>query len=84
MSKELLPRLGSDFDQYDYYPDYFSPHTYWNSEQLWKFIGVPFDVVSEAIRNVAQDFREQLKDGLRFLLPGSTPPPGWGGNRKGK
>lgn len=81
---ELLPRLGSDFDQYDYYPDYFSPHTYWNSEQLWKFIGVPFDVVSEAIRNVAQDFREQLKDGLRFLLPGSTPPPGWGGKRKGK
>lgn len=79
---ELLPRLESDFEQYDYYPDYFSPHTYWNSDQLWKFIGVPFDVVSQAIKNVAQDFRDQLKDGLRYLLPGSTPPPGWGRKRK--
>ncbi len=79
---ELLPRLGSDFDQYDYYPDYFSSHTYWSSEKLWDFIGVPFDVVSDAIKSVAQDFRDQLKDGLRFLLPGSKPPPGWGSKRK--
>jgi len=50
---ELLPRMGSDFDRYDYYPDYFSPHTYWNSNQLWQFIGVPFGVVSQAIQNVA-------------------------------
>lgn len=79
---ELLPRLGNSFEQYDYYPDYFSPHTYWSSDQLWQFIGVPFEVVSQAIRNVAQDFREQLHDGLKFLLPGSKPPPGWGTERK--
>jgi hypothetical protein len=81
---ELLPRMGSEFEQYDYYPDYFSPHTYWNSDQLWQFIGVPFDVVSQAIKNVAQDFREQLKNGLRFLLPGSQPPPGWGSKQRRK
>lgn len=81
---ELLPRLESDFNQYDYYPDYFSPRTYWNSEQLWDFIGVPFGVVSQAIKNVAKDFREQLHDGLRFLLPDSEPPPGWGNARKRK
>jgi hypothetical protein len=79
---ELLPRLGSDFEQYDYYPDYFSKHTYWHADKLWDFIGVPFEVVSQAIRNVAQDFREQLHDGLNFLLPGSKPPPGWGNKRK--
>lgn len=79
---ELLPRLGSSFEQYDYYPDYFSPQTYWCSDQLWKFIGVPFDVVSAAISNVATNFREQLHDGLKFLLPDSKPPPGWGIERK--
>jgi len=66
---ELLPRLGGSFEEYDHYPDYFSTETYWTSEQLWKFIGVPFGVVSEAIRTVAQTFREQLKSGLRDLLP---------------
>jgi hypothetical protein len=81
---ELLPRLGSSFEQYDYYPDYFSPHTYWNSNQLWQFIGVPFDVVSAAISNVAKDFRHQLHDGLKYLLPGSEPPLGWGTARKQK
>jgi hypothetical protein len=80
----LLPRLGSGFEQYDYYPDYFSPHTYWISDQLWRFIGVPFDVASQAIRNVAQSFREQLHDGLKFWLPGSQPPPGWRTERKRK
>jgi hypothetical protein len=81
---ELLPRTGSEFEQYDYYPDYFSPQTYWNSVQLWEFIGVSFDVVSVAIRNVAQDFREQLHNGLSLLLPGSKPPPGWGDKQKRK
>lgn len=81
---ELLPRAGSDFDQYDYYPDYFSSHTYWSSEKLWQFIGVPFTVVSEAIASVAEEFREQLTDGLTYLLPNSTPPPGWGRKRKKK
>jgi hypothetical protein len=78
---ELLPRLGSGFEQYDRYSDYFSPLTYWDSNQLWQFIGVPFGVVTQAIKNVARDFREQLKGGLTNLLPGSHPPPGWG-NRK--
>jgi len=68
---ELLPRVGSDFDRYDYYPDYFSAYTYWSSEKLWSFIGVPFQVVTKAIESVAQEFREQLKDGLRSLLPDS-------------
>jgi hypothetical protein len=79
---ELLRRLGSSFEQYDYYPDYFSPHTYWSSDQLWQFMGVPFDVVSAAIKNVAESFRKQLHDGLDFLLPGSKPPPDWGIERK--
>jgi len=70
---ELLPRLANSFEEYDHYPDYFSTHTYWTSEQLWKFIGVPFDVVSEAIRAVAQDFRDRLKSGLRDLLPDAAP-----------
>jgi hypothetical protein len=71
---ELLPRLESDFNRYDYYPDYFSPHTYWDSNRLWDFIGVPFWVVSQAIRNVGQEFRERLNDGLRSLLPGARSP----------
>jgi hypothetical protein len=79
---ELLPRLESDFDRYDYYPDYFSQHTYWSSEQLWQFIGVPFDVVSQAIKNVAQDFQKQLCEGLSFLLPGAKPPADWGEEQK--
>jgi hypothetical protein len=81
---ELLPRLGSSFDRYDHYPDYFSRHTYWSADQLWDFIGVPFDVVSAAIRNVGQGFREQLRNGLSLLLPGSNPPPGWGSKARRK
>jgi hypothetical protein len=65
---ELLPR-ESDFKWKDPFPDYFSAHTYWNSTQLWKFLGVPFNVVTTAILQVAQDFRQRLKLGLRGLLP---------------
>lgn len=79
---ELLPRWEGGFAQYDYHPDYFSPHTYRSASQLWNFIGVPFDVVTEAITNVAHEFRDQLKEGLRFLLPGSRPPPEWGKEKR--
>lgn len=65
---ELLPRYG-DFDMSDRYPDYFSSATYWTCEKLWKFIGVPFEVVTLAIRAVAQEFRQKLIVGLRGLLP---------------
>lgn len=83
---ELLPRLGGGFERYDRYPDYFSPQTYWSSDRLWKFIGVPFEAVSKAINSVAKDFRGQLHEGLKFLLPGSEPPVGWGAKsrRKGR
>ena len=66
---ELLPRDTGGFDAYDYYPHYFSTETYWSSEQLWELIGVPFDVVTQAIQNVAKEFRERLIGGLRELLP---------------
>lgn len=65
---ELLPRKRRR-DSQDHYPDYFSAVTYWNSEKLWRFIGVPFGVVSIAIRDVAKAFRQKLKEGLRTLLP---------------
>jgi hypothetical protein len=64
---ELLPRMGGRDSPY---PDYFSPATYWSSKQLWDdFIGVPFGVVSIAIREEAQAFRQRLKEGLQALLP---------------
>lgn len=66
---ELLPRYSGDFSLNDRYPDYFSAATYWNYEKLWNFIGVPFDVVTAAIQDVAQEFRKRLKDSLRALLP---------------
>ena len=66
---ELLSRETSGFEEYDYYPDYFSSETYWSSDKLWDFIGVPFDVVTEAIQGVAKEFRERLIHGLRELLP---------------
>jgi hypothetical protein len=82
---ELLPRQEGAFARYDYYADYFSPHTYWTADQLWRFIGVPFDVVTQAITNVAQEFRERLRSGLKFLLPGALTPAGWGKEKqKGK
>lgn len=65
----LVPRKA-DFAHQDHYPDYFSTETYWSTEKLWKFIGVPFTVVTEAIDQVAGEFRARLKDGLRGLLPG--------------
>lgn len=65
---ELVPRYG-DFEQYDRYPDYFSPETYWTTDRLWDFIGVPFDAVTLAIRDAAKEFRKRLIEGLRGLLP---------------
>ncbi len=50
---ELVPRHVS-WEWLDHYPDYFSPLTYWSSERLWDFIGVPFGVVQVAIRDVAR------------------------------
>jgi len=70
---ELLHRYG-EFEEYDRYPDYFSPVTYWNSERLWGYFGVPFEVVTLAIRDAAKKFRQQLIDGLRGLLPKKTKP----------
>jgi hypothetical protein len=69
---ELFPR-SSDAGETGGYPDYFSPLTYWTSERLWNFIGVPFDVVTVAIELVARELRPQLDQGLQDLLPGS----GW-------
>ena len=65
---ELMPRKVSSMHN-DNYPDYFSPNTYWNSQQLWEFVGVPFAVVQLAITDVAKEFRDRLKAGLRGLLP---------------
>lgn len=68
---ELVPRF-SGFESLDHYPDYFSATTYWSSDRFWRFIGVPFDAVSLAIRDAGQKFREQLIQALRSLLP-NTP-----------
>lgn len=65
---ELLPRK-SRRDSQDHYPDYFSAITYWSSDKLWRFIGVPFRVVSLAIRDVSKAFQQKLNEGLRTLLP---------------
>jgi len=65
---ELYPRY-SDFEDRDRYPDYFSSLTYWSCDQLWQFLGMPFDVVTVALRDVAATFRDQLIGGLRGLLP---------------
>jgi len=69
---ELLPRYSA-FDRQDRYPDYFSSYTYWSSKQLWDFIDVPFEVVTIAISDSAKDFRTNLKNGLRRLLPNDSP-----------
>lgn len=70
---ELVPRYG-EFDHQDRYPDYFSLETYWTTERLWDgFIGLPFDVVTLAIRDAAKQFRERLIEGLRGLLPDELP-----------
>jgi hypothetical protein len=65
---ELLPRKRQRESQ-DHNSDYFSAVTYWSSDKLWRFIGVDFSVVSIAIREAAKAFKEQLKEGLRTLLP---------------
>ena len=69
----LVPRY-SGWTGHDQYPDYFSSNTYWSSDRLWEFIGVPFEVVQIAIRAAAKGFRDKLKDGLRHLLPGAGDP----------
>jgi hypothetical protein len=66
---ELVPRK-TQRDTQDHYPDYFSSLTHWSNKRLWEFIGVPFEAVQIAIREVATQFREQLNYGLRRLLPG--------------
>lgn len=68
---ELMPRKATSV-RMDHHPDYFSAKTYWNSQQLWEFIGVPFGVVQLAITDVAKEFRDRLKAGLRGLLPKPT------------
>lgn len=48
--------------------------TYWTTEQLWQFIGVPFEAVTLAIRDAAKEFRKRLIEGLRSLLPEDDAP----------
>jgi hypothetical protein len=48
--------------------DYFSALTYWASDKLWRFVGVPFGVVSIAIREEAKAFKKKLKECLSVLL----------------
>lgn len=57
----------------DHYPDYFSTNTYWTCERLWKFIGVPFDVVEIALRRVGRELGGKMRHGLQDLLPSSQP-----------
>ena len=65
---ELLPRY-SRFEDRDRYPDYFSSQTYWTARRVLEFVGVPFEVVTYAIQDVAKEFRDRLRSGLRGLLP---------------
>ena len=67
---ELLPRKREwDSKQGPDHSDYCLAHTYWSSTKLWDFIGVPFGVVSLAIRDVSKTFQKKLREGLRTLLP---------------
>lgn len=70
---ELVPRVTS-FDEQDRYPDYFSVETFWSSEELWKYIDVPFEAVRIAIREAGAELRERLAPGLRGLLPDAPEP----------
>ncbi len=70
---EFVPRLTS-FDEQDRYPDYFSVETFWSSEELWKYIEVPFAAVRIAICEAGAELRERLAPGLRGLLPDATEP----------
>lgn len=65
---EYVPRKDEYVD-WDRYPDYFSRKTYWPSDRLWKFIGVPFKAVTVGLQEAASHFREELTKGLRNLLP---------------
>lgn len=69
---ELMPRYTTNY-RTDNYPDYFSTKTYWTSKELWNFIGVPFGVVQLAITDVGKEFKMQLNEGLRGLLPNNDP-----------
>jgi len=70
---EVVPRY-SEFDPSIGHPDFFSPVTYWKSHDLWGNIGVPFEVVTAAIHDVAEEFRGKLISGLRGLLPKDEAP----------
>jgi hypothetical protein len=65
---ELLPR-AEWFALGDRWPDYFSATTHWSTERLWGFIGVPYEVLGLAMRDVAHEFRVRLRSGLDGLLP---------------
>jgi hypothetical protein len=65
---ELLPRYAS-FTELDHCPEYFTRQTYMTCDQLWRLIGVPFEVVTVAVGRVAKEFRQELIGGLRGLLP---------------
>jgi hypothetical protein len=65
---EILPR-EQEFSARDKYPYYFTSATHWPPWDFWKFVGVPFDVVTTGIQRVAAQFRTQLAEGLRNLLP---------------
>ncbi len=67
---DLLPRTPSDFGD-DRTPDYFSSYTHWPPARLWEFIGVPYDVVTLAISDVAIEFQDKLRKALASLLPGA-------------
>jgi len=73
---ELTPRRAPR-KQSDTHPEYFSSKSFWSSEQLWQFIGIPFTAVQIAIGDVANEFRQTLHDGLRGLLPESHTGPYW-------
>jgi hypothetical protein len=60
---EYVPRKN-EYESYDRYPDYFSAETYWSSEVLWKFIRVPFEVVTLALKEAAAHFHAELTKGL--------------------
>ncbi len=65
---ELVPRK-QQFRFYDCRPDYFSPTTYWSSGEFWNSIGVPYSAIRIGLRAAAQDFRKQLNENLRALMP---------------
>jgi hypothetical protein len=64
---EIVPRPSPSSKGILGFP-YFTQHSYWVAEQFWsQYIGVPFEVVEWAIRDIGQ---RVLADRLRDLLPG--------------